>query len=565
MDPMPKHQHSFKNGILAEVYGLIGGVTTNDSSVEGIARKFWLRQLSIDASFRPIVIARLRILADQHAKMLQRRQNCIRAEHIAFPGVLTITLSHIQGTQLTSNLSTFAMLKIGHKGKAYKGARATELFAKEKKKYMPGECTKLLAYQFCQTVEFHVHGSEAESMLYLDFYDEWPLFNKHLGKAKLDLVDLIRSDPKEYGKICVLPIVSSDGTQIADAHISALFVATESHDRSSFTSRDILDKERPWWRNSAIEQFQSWYGDDAGIVKTSRLHKSLAIVHFRIIFSLEDPPCEEDISVSMDNVLLKRHAYFDSKTLKWSKTVESIHVTGCYQGKQYTMLRSLVNKPFSNKEAVKPLKRGRQMSKTVQAKSEMEVSLYIPLLDHYIAKCIRKAPNYREIFRIFSRPLYRGAILRAIGSSRTHGFQFLMNHKLYSMSTSEEVCINVFPRCDEDAVATFYLAPSSTTIDMSERGLFVFQNEKPLFSVPMSPALCLHKLRTCYDKLQNKSRKEKLSNKNTQYEELLRIQGKVDDMKQAMVTYRRQLRSMDLTSNLENERLAASIARDINL
>ncbi|KAH9074480.1 hypothetical protein Ae201684P_022287 [Aphanomyces euteiches] len=163
-----------------------------------LLQQLWARQLYLDACFRPVVVAKLRLLAVQQNRKRDEAQNIRSQTYNKATGVLTVTivqahlnLSRINKWPLPSELLLSVKLKVGAQGVEYVGK--------------PEPCSPPLASTCCtcvglpdtsdgvctfgQTYEFHLRGTPDEDYLYITIQDRWafPYLQQFSTKAKLFL------------------------------------------------------------------------------------------------------------------------------------------------------------------------------------------------------------------------------------------------------------------------------------------------------------------------------------------------------------------------------------------
>ncbi|OQR84818.1 hypothetical protein ACHHYP_12778 [Achlya hypogyna] len=263
IDHLPKEVSQYGRGVFAGVYGLGRRFAAHrcqpmSASTADLVPRLFARQQYIDACFRPIVMAKLRVLAANQTK--QHLCNKIDRLHNRTKGILTVTLvqSTLELDRYASSMSSmlvFAKLKIGTNGVAYSAppvhssttARTCSFPFVWVPKQTSCSCT------FAQSFEFHLKGTADEDYLHLELLDRWPLeyLNQSLGAATLPLLDCTRPEP--YTTNVSLALTGCRG----QAHILTCFVPADSTTPSVPTSQALLRDLYPALYPN--HQWISWY------------------------------------------------------------------------------------------------------------------------------------------------------------------------------------------------------------------------------------------------------------------------------------------------------------------
>ncbi|ETV92946.1 hypothetical protein H310_12943 [Aphanomyces invadans] len=209
---IPKHVTHFGDGIFAGVYGLSrcfvrhahgpatkpsATCTADDAAAAATrqaepvavdsevadAKALWHRQLCIDASFRPVIVAKLRALAVRQMDRKEHKAAVSTKLHNTSKGTLTLTL--MEGHGIPKPMVLFCKVKVGHKGTPYTG----ELVHCEPPPRGAGERSSL-AVLFAQSYEFRVEGGPNEDFLHVNLFDRWPMFNQFVGKFRIPMAAL---------------------------------------------------------------------------------------------------------------------------------------------------------------------------------------------------------------------------------------------------------------------------------------------------------------------------------------------------------------------------------------
>ncbi|RLN99231.1 hypothetical protein DYB28_000326 [Aphanomyces astaci] len=153
----------------------------DNASAAAQAKKLWYRQLCIDASFRPIIVAKLRALAVRQLALQDHKTVVTTKLHNAIKGRLTLTVVGVYG--IPKPMVLFCKVKVGHKGTPYTG----DLVHCERSS-SDSNFDALVAQSF----EFKVQGTPNEDILHVNLFDRWPMFNQFVGKLRLPLPELTR-------------------------------------------------------------------------------------------------------------------------------------------------------------------------------------------------------------------------------------------------------------------------------------------------------------------------------------------------------------------------------------
>ncbi|RHY82293.1 hypothetical protein DYB26_006319, partial [Aphanomyces astaci] len=187
----------------------------DNASAAAQAKKLWYRQLCIDASFRPIIVAKLRALAVRQLALQDHKTVVTTKLHNAIKGRLTLTVVGVYG--IPKPMVLFCKVKVGHKGTPYTG----DLVHCERSS-SDSNFDALVAQSF----EFKVQGTPNEDILHVNLFDRWPMFNQFVGKLRLPLPELTRTSYTD--QMVAVEAADKKAHHRMQLHVLSVFVPDEA-------------------------------------------------------------------------------------------------------------------------------------------------------------------------------------------------------------------------------------------------------------------------------------------------------------------------------------------------
>ncbi|KAF0715171.1 Aste57867_3533 [Aphanomyces stellatus] len=201
-DPLPRCVSHYDAGIYAGVYNLGGkfsdatvSPSTNDDDADALLQTLWARQLYLEACFRPIVVAKLRLLAGQQNRKRDQELNRRNQSYNHEVGILTVTIvqTHLDIARINRSLQNtflYARIKVGAQGLEYAGTPEpceTTVHATCCNCLDPPPAAPACVCTLGQTFEFHLKGTPDEDSLYITLHDRWafPYLHQFTAKTKL--------------------------------------------------------------------------------------------------------------------------------------------------------------------------------------------------------------------------------------------------------------------------------------------------------------------------------------------------------------------------------------------
>ena len=484
---------------LTKVYGLIPATQAAEPN-QAAMKQLWLRQLCIEASFRPYIIAKLRLIADTHRVIHHRKKLHALHPHNAIPGVFSITLGSAVG--LKANVKPFFKLRIGQDGKAHKGPI--------------GLVESGPKHLLCQTFVFHLKGTDDEDFLYLELYDKWPIHDHKLAEVKVDLVRLIKSDVHEDGLGFHQQLTPSSMIQVA-----TLFNTTGDTTR---TSKMILQEHFPESFEETQHQFLSWYGTEEGL-KTS--------------FQLDIPFLQVDLS--LQETRTKLSAMVGPIAVKDTETrIASLEIVHAEEPVD-SVLRQLLKAPRE---------KGKTFiisTETYSYTSDIDVQLSLPHLSRHVQHVVNSVPELQKLFQVMESPFYRGLMQQWKDSTQFNLFKSLSNAKKMDLKIEGDPIYISIPDQNgkSPALFEFILPPADLKILLTKDKFQLDNLGNKMITIPLPMRQFMMKARSMYHLLETQW---KQASETTPRRDILRLCHTFDQMSAQIGGLRRQILQLNAKS-----------------
>ena len=289
----------------------------------------WLRQLSIEACFRPMVIARLRSVMQQQQFIREKTIRYRSQKPLA--GIFTLTLGNVVGFP-SSRLKLYCKVSMleGGCSKSYRSTMGIP-----EPQVMNRSC-----YSFCQTFEFHMWPTTTEQKCRcrIELFDQWPLRDQKVGEILLDVQSYIRQDLDERGHVFSshpITMCRSRESKISQAahrmSLAMLFIEASDprmkmddlrrHVKTSkhvFLSHFGRQSDYRLFLISQEAKYHSAYGEEMNVVKTSSMHVLVDIpagIHVRAAPAGAPGQGQALLSLDCNHVVMGKDWYFDPEDL----------------------------------------------------------------------------------------------------------------------------------------------------------------------------------------------------------------------------------------------------------
>ncbi|ETV92956.1 hypothetical protein H310_12953 [Aphanomyces invadans] len=203
---LPSAVTCFGNAVFGGLYGVRGMQSTVQSAPRDLSselhtanavttlQRLWSRQLYLDACFRPIVAAKLRLLANEQLRKQEHVRNVAQHTHNKARGALVVTVVECHwrdGGVHSSFFDTgmaFLHIKVGTRGRPYNGPPVPC----HRHTTSPSCCSCIaanttIACVFGQSFEFHLNGTPDEDVVHIVLYDKWIVPYLHQASATASL------------------------------------------------------------------------------------------------------------------------------------------------------------------------------------------------------------------------------------------------------------------------------------------------------------------------------------------------------------------------------------------